>query len=173
MTAVDITARVGRARVPRPWLVAERLVRREGAVTRAAKARASSANGSARKFIRHFIEMLVAMMAGMMFLGMAVRIGTIALAGSGVYDDAGLRAVIMTANMTIGMVIWMRHRGHNLSQIAEMAGAMFVPVAVLIFPFWAGLLSRGALMGGLHVLMLPAMLGVMLRRRDVYSRHHG
>ncbi|HET9477038.1 MAG TPA: hypothetical protein VFP63_06090, partial [Dehalococcoidia bacterium] len=57
-------------------------------------------------------------------------------------------------------------------QITEMGAAMFVPLAVLMYPFWAGAISRGALMGGMHVLMIPAMVGVMLYRRDVYTRHH-
>ncbi len=78
----------------------------------------------------------------------------------------------MTVNMTIGMGVWMRYRGHNLLHISEMAGAMVAPLAILMYPFWAGLLSGGAMQGGTHVLMLPAMLGVMLYRRDVYSQHH-
>ncbi len=47
-----------------------------------------------------------------------------------------------------------------------------MPLAILIYPFWAGLLTSGALLGGMHASMLPAMLGVMLYRRDVYSQHH-
>lgn len=78
---------------------------------------------------------------------------------------------MMTANMTMGMGLWMRHQGHSLRLISEMAGAMFVPLAVLISPFWAGLISDGALMGAMHLLMLPAMVGVMLVRRDIYTQH--
>jgi hypothetical protein len=82
-----------------------------------------------------------------------------------------VEALVMTVNMTVGMGLWMRHRGHSLTHIAEMAGAMFVPLAVLICPFWAGLITEGALMGAMHVLMLPAMVGVMLFRRDAYIQH--
>ena len=34
---------------------------------------------------------------------------------------------------------------------------MFVPYAALIGPHWAGMLSGGARLGAMHVLMLPAM----------------
>ena len=35
--------------------------------------------------------------------------------------------------------------------------AMYVPLALLIVPFWAGVLPGGGLLGAMHVLMLPAM----------------
>jgi flagellar biosynthetic protein FliP len=34
---------------------------------------------------------------------------------------------------------------------------MYVPLALLIVPFWAGVLPGGGLLGAMHVLMLPAM----------------
>ena len=43
---------------------------------------------------------------------------------------------------------------------------MFVPLAVLIGPFWAGVLSGGGLLGVMHVLMVPAVVIAMLHRRD-------
>jgi len=49
---------------------------------------------------------------------------------------------------------------------------MYVPFLVLLAPFWTGLVSAGVLLGGGHLLMLPAMLGVMLYRRDEYSQDH-
>lgn len=120
-------------------------------------------------FVRHLLEMVLAMAAGMMLLGGLVSLVALALGQSEAFDDTSVEALIMTVNMTIGMVLWMRHRGHSLPQIAEMAGAMFVPFAVLIYPFWAGLITRGALMGAMHILMLPAMVSVMLFRRDIFT----
>jgi len=78
----------------------------------------------------------------------------------------------MAMNMTIGMAVWMRHRGHGWAPIADMSAAMFVPLAVLIGPFWAGVLSGDGLLGAMHVLMLPAMVTAMLRRRDEYAQDH-
>ena len=126
-----------------------------------------------RNLVRHFLEMVAAMIVGMAVIGMCVRV----ICGvSGQWDfylgHAGLRALVMTANMTIGMAVWMRHRGHDWGAIAEMGGAMFVPFVLLIGPFWAGALSEGALLGVMHLLMLPAMAVAMLRRRDEYAGDH-
>jgi hypothetical protein len=126
-----------------------------------------------RNFRRHYFEMVLAMIVGMAVLGMAVRL-LCATAGDADFlqHHPGLRAPVMAANMTIGMSVWMRHRGHGWAPIAEMGAAMFVPLLVLLGPFWAGALSGGLLSGGMHGLMLPAMWIVMLHRRDEYAQDH-
>jgi hypothetical protein len=78
----------------------------------------------------------------------------------------------MTLNMTAAMALWMRHRGHGWAAIGEMSAAMFVPLAVLIGPFWAGVLSGDALLAAMHFLMLPAMVIAMLHRREEYAHDH-
>ncbi len=129
--------------------------------------------GSNGRFIRHFLEMIAAMIVGMVVLGGLVS-GIFALLGhSNLVHYAALRAILMATNMTVGMSLWMRYRGHNWPRIQEMAGAMFAPFILLLVPFWAGLISGGALLAGGHLLMLPSMLGVMLLRRDEYSQDHG
>ena len=123
--------------------------------------------------VRHFIEMVLAMLVGMAVLGMVVQGVCAALGHSGFFlDHVGLRAPLMAMNMTVGMAVWMRHRGHGWVPIAEMSAAMFVPLAVLIGPFWAGVLSGDGLLGAMHVLMLPAMVIAMLHRRDEYAQDH-
>ena len=123
--------------------------------------------------VRHFLEMVLAMLVGMAVLGAVVQVICAALGHSGFFTDhVGLRAPLMTMNMTIGMAVWMRHRGHGWAPIAEMSAAMFVPLAVLIGPFWAGVLSGGGLLGVMHVLMVPAMVIAMLHRRDEYAHGH-
>jgi flagellar biosynthetic protein FliP len=74
--------------------------------------------------------------------------------------------------MTIPMVGWMRHRAHGWRPTWEMAGSMIAPTVVAIALLWSGVLSDGhtALMIQ-HVAMLPAMLAVMLLRRDEYTGH--
>ncbi len=129
-------------------------------------------SGPTWTFVRHLLEMVLAMVAGMMLLGGLVSLAELAFGESEVLDRTSVEALVMTVSMTAGMGLWMRHRGHTLPHIAEMAGAMFVPFAVLIYPFWAGLITEGALMGAMHILMLPAMVGVMLFRRDLYTLHH-
>lgn len=128
---------------------------------------------SRRNLVRHFLEMVGAMLVGMALLGAVVRVILAALGHSGfLLDHVGLRAPLMAANMTIGMAVWMRYRGHGWAAIAEMSGAMFVPLVILIGPFWAGVLSGGALLGWMHVLMLPAMVIAMRHRLDEYARDH-
>jgi hypothetical protein len=78
----------------------------------------------------------------------------------------------MAMNMSIGMAVWMRFRGHGWAPVAEMSAAMLVPVTVLIVPFLAGILSGGALLGAINVLMLPAMVIAMYHRRDEYAQDH-
>jgi deazaflavin-dependent oxidoreductase (nitroreductase family) len=116
--------------------------------------------------------MIVAMLVGMAVLGAAVSVVFTLIGHSNVLHYAGLRGLLMSAYMTVGMSLWMRHRGHGWSSVGEMAVAMFVPYALLIGPFAAGLIPPSAFLGAMHALMIPAMVVVMLRRREEYSRDH-
>lgn len=125
-----------------------------------------------RNFARHFIEMVIAMLAGMVVLG-AVVSGVFALFGHGnLLHYVGVRALLMTLYMTVGMALWMRHRRHCWPAVIEMAAAMFVPFIILIGLYEAGVLPGPRFLALMHVLMLPAMVVAMIRRRDEYSRDH-
>lgn len=78
----------------------------------------------------------------------------------------------MATNMTVGMTVGMKHRGHGWAATGEMAAAMYLPLLVLLVPFWTGLISDGAFLGATHVLMLPAMFVTMLHRRAEYVQDH-
>ncbi len=131
------------------------------------------ARSERRNLVRHFFEMVVAMLVGMAALGAMVRMICAALGYSEfLVDHVGLRAPLMAMNMTIGMAVWMRYRGHGWAPIGEMSAAMLAPLPVLIGPFWAGVLSGGALLAAMHILMLPAMVIAMLHRRDEYAQDH-
>jgi hypothetical protein len=117
--------------------------------------------------------MVLAMIVGMAVLGAVVQAVCAAVGHPGFFvNHVGMRAPLMTMNMTIGMAMWMRHRGHGWRPIGEMSAAMFVPLAVLIAPFWVGMLSGDALLTGMHVLMLPAMIIAMVHRREEYAHDH-
>ncbi len=116
--------------------------------------------------------MVAAMIAGMAILGGALSLGFAFVGHANPVHYAGLRALVMTINMTIGMSLWMRYRHHTWRSTGEMAGAMFLPFIVLIGPYGAALLSGGALLIIMHVLMLPCMLVVMLLRLDEYAQDH-
>ncbi|GAA2989855.1 hypothetical protein [Streptosporangium longisporum] len=123
-------------------------------------------------FAWHFAEMVIAMIAGMLLFGQVWAVVSPLLGWSDALARADLAAMVMATDMTLGMAIWMRVRGHDWPSIAEMGAAMFVPFLVLLVPFWTGALSGDGLMIGGHLLMLPAMLVAMLLRRKEYSRPH-
>jgi len=131
-----------------------------------------AATTSKRRFLRHYLEMVVVMMVSMAVLG-ALTSGILAVLGhSNLRHLAGLRAFVMTMNMVIGMTVWMRLRGHGWASTLEMDASMILPFLLLIGPYRAGLLSGGALIGVEHVVMLPFMFVVMLRRYDEYAHVH-
>ena len=123
-----------------------------------------------RHIARHYLEMVVAMGAGMLVLG-AARARLLALAD--VEDptarDPALAALVMALDMSVGMVAWMRYRGHAWAGTLEMVGAMFGPAVILAPLSWLGVISGDQLMTITHVAMLPIMLAVMVRRRGEYA----
>jgi flagellar biosynthetic protein FliP len=83
-----------------------------------------------------------------------------------------LAAFAMAFNMTVPMVLWMRYRGHSWERGVEMAAAMNVPVLPLLVLYWFGAIPSEGVLGLQMMLMLPAMLGVMLFRKEEYSAPH-
>jgi hypothetical protein len=121
-------------------------------------------------FIRHYLEMVIAMLLGMAVLGIP---GFIALEAAGADTEAaGVLLWGMAVSMTVPMVAWMRHRGHGWLPCWEMSAAMIVPTIGALALLEAGALDGAhAAMGIQHVVMFPAMLGVMLLRRGEYTAH--
>jgi hypothetical protein len=74
--------------------------------------------------------------------------------------------------MVVGMTVWMRIRRDGWPSTLEMDVAMILPFVLLIGPYLAGLVSRGVLLGGDMLMMLPLMFLVMLRRYDEYAHAH-
>jgi hypothetical protein len=121
------------------------------------------------RFRRHYLEMVAAMLVGMVILGGLVR-GVLAQAGlkfPAQYPE--LAALEMAFDMSVGMVAWMRHRGHRWASTLEMAGAMFAPALALFPLLWLGVISGDSLLVLEHLAMFPLMFLVMLRRRGEYG----
>jgi hypothetical protein len=74
----------------------------------------------------------------------------------------------MAAGMTIPMVAWMLFRGMGWRNSYEMAAATVLPVVPFLFLVWFGV-TKSAQCGWYCVVMIVAMLGLMLYRRDEYS----
>ena len=130
-------------------------------------------NRPAGRFARHYAEMVLVMFAGMLALGMPTGM---ALRGLGVdlADEAPAAMLLgMGIAMTAPMVGWMRHRGHGWDASKEMAASMMVPSVGVVALLAAGLVvETGTLLAIQHVVMFPAMLGVMLLRLDEYPHTH-
>lgn len=124
-------------------------------------------------FLRHFFDMVVVMMVGMVALGAAFGAFHRVVFGAGFAsawrDHVGLAAVAMAFNMTVPMVLWMRYRGHGRQRAGEMALAMNLPLlpAFVLYAFDA-IPARGVL-GMQMMLMIPAMLAVMVYRKEEYG----
>ena len=133
-------------------------------------------HGTKKRFALHFFEML-----GVMMLGMAILGGTFGalhqvLLGS---DDAAawrehvvLASFSMAVNMTLPMVLWMHYRGHSWERGGEMAAVMNLPLLPLLVLCAFGVMSTRGVLCWQMMLMLPAMLGVMLYRKEEYSAPH-
>ncbi|GGI48073.1 flagellar biosynthetic protein FliP [Agromyces flavus] len=119
---------------------------------------------SLARFALHALEMVIAMVLGMVLLGPLWS-----WLWPGLHADLTAQALVMATNMSIGMALWMRIRGHGLPAIAEMSAAMYLSFLVFLPFTWAGLISPMAFMTAGHVLMVPAMLIAMLRRRREYG----
>ena len=127
---------------------------------------------SAGKFARHFIEMVAAMAVGMLVLHPVWMFVLDAVGAAGLMHNPYTGALIMATNMTVAMVVWMRYRGHGWAATNEMALAMYLPFFVLFPPLWLGFITPATMLTGGHLLMLPAMAGAMLLRRNEYTGHH-
>ena len=91
---------------------------------------------SVGRFALHGLEMVIAMVLGMVVLGPVW-----AWAWPGLGENPTAQVLVMATDMSIGMAVWMRIRGHGLVAIAEMTAAMYIPFLALLPFHWAGMLS--------------------------------
>ncbi|GIH80249.1 hypothetical protein Plo01_66780 [Planobispora longispora] len=118
------------------------------------------------RFTWHYIEMIIAMFVGMAVLGMLLSAVGLGLSHERHPDLAYL---VMAFDMSVGMAVVMRFRGHGWVSTLEMCATMFIP-AVPLFPLlWLGVIDGGTLMVVSHVAMFPLMLAAMFRRLDEYA----
>jgi hypothetical protein len=128
------------------------------------------------RFLRHLLEMIVAMVVGMFVLGASFSELHVLLFGSGYAaawrDHVGLAAFAMAFNMTVPMVLWMRYRGHRWERCGEMAVAMNLPLLPLLLLYGLGAIAADGVLASQMMLMIPAMVGAMLYRKEEYSSPH-
>ncbi len=131
----------------------------------------TTTTASRLRFAGHYLEMVVAMVLGMVILGQLESALLTPLGWSSLRAIPELDALVMATNMTVAMVAWMRYRGHGRAATTLMAAAMYLSFVVLFPLLWLGVVSPSGVLVGGHLLMLPAMAGAMLLRRDEYTGH--
>jgi hypothetical protein len=109
--------------------------------------------------------------AGMVLLSPPLMMTSRALGYAFMFDPT-VRTLVMALNMNIGMIVWMRYRGHTWERTAEMAAGMTVPFLAFLVPMWLGLISEATLNIAGHLAMLVGMYAAMLFRRAEYSMDH-
>jgi len=129
-----------------------------------------------KRFALHFVEMVLVMMVGMCVLGFAFREFHILVFGGG-FDAAWdshvlLAAFAMAFNMTVPMVLWMRYRGRSWERGGEMGLAMNLPLLLAFVLYGFGAIPAQGVLAMQMLLMVPAMLGEMLYRKNEYSAPH-
>jgi flagellar biosynthetic protein FliP len=122
-------------------------------------------------FVRHYLEMVLTMGLGMMLLHPLWSVCLSVAGASHALDNDTFMALVMATDMSLGMVAWMRYRGHSWRSILEMSATMYVPFVVFFPALWAGAVSGELMLAAGHGLMLPAMLALMLWRREEYAGH--
>ena len=126
-----------------------------------------------RKFTLHLGEMFLAMVVGMAALD-AVFEGVLAAAGTSyevLVDDAPAAvALILMFNMTAPMLLWMRVRGHDASEVSAMGVAMVVVGATTVFLLWLTAIDAEAICGVECGLMIPAMVAAMLLHPSMHPK---
>lgn len=127
---------------------------------------------SARAFARHLVEMLLAMAIGMTALGLIDGAILRAVGLGSLRDRPLVDLVLMSLEMTLPMAAWMVVRGHPRRDTIEMSGSMLVPAAVLVALGLLGVLGAMDAEMAYHPIMLVAMVGLMVVRRDVYAAGH-
>ncbi|MEO3854240.1 hypothetical protein [Acrocarpospora sp. B8E8] len=129
---------------------------------------ATKARSGWLRFTLHYVEMIIAMFVGMFALGSLQSAVGLDISHT---EHPDLGYLVMAFNMSVGMAVWMRFRGHAWRPTLEMCAVMFAP-AVPLFPLlWLDVIGGGTLMMAAHIAMFPLMLGVMLLRRAEYTHH--
>lgn len=105
-----------------------------------------------------------------MMMGMGLLYAPLRMTIPGFSSYAALEALAMATLMAVPMAVWMRHRRHPSARVIEMVAAMAIPAFVLMTLYWGDVIGGDAVRPAQHGLMIPAMLAVMLWRREDYSR---
>ena len=124
------------------------------------------------RFAWHYVQMSIAMELGM-FLPVGFILSALGLSNL-VSQSPEASALLMTAEMVLGMAAWMGIRRHSWRHTVEMSAGMSASSVVAAAASLAGLLPHTAVDSGpVGTLMWVGMLAAMLFRwRDYAQGHH-
>jgi uncharacterized membrane protein YfcA len=126
------------------------------------------------RFGLHLAQMCAVMCVSMALLGL-VTAGASRVLG---FDDPRqaapvLSAVIVTATLSLSMVVWMRLMAMDWRPTLEMVAATVVAGAVMILGYLTGLVPSRELSPGVCGLACVGMVAVMVPRFGMYASHTG
>jgi len=121
------------------------------------------------RFVGHYVQMSIAMFVGMLLpLG---RLLSVFGLGPFLRSPEG-SALLMTAEMVLGMAAWMAIRRHPVRHTVEMSAGMAASTVVAAVASLAGLLPHTAVSSTpVGLLMWVGMLAAMLFRWRDYARY--
>jgi flagellar biosynthetic protein FliP len=123
------------------------------------------------RFGWHYVQMAIAMELGM-FLPVGLVLSALGLSHV-VSRSPEASALVMTAEMVLGMAAWMCIRRHPWRHTVEMSAGMAASTVVAAAASLAGLLPHTAVQSGtVGMLMWAGMLGAMLFRWRDYAQGH-
>jgi len=125
------------------------------------------------RFGFHLLEMCMVMCAGAFVLSV-LFFGAAGLLG---YTDLPqtapeLSVLVIALNLSVPMLVWMRHRGMAWQPTLEMAGSTVVVGLALVVAYRTGFVARDSLVDVQTSLACPVMVAVMLLRFRLYSAGH-
>lgn len=134
--------------------------------------RSSAPAAQVVRFVWHYVQMAIAMELGML-LPVGFILSALGLTAA-VSRSPEASALVMTAEMVLGMAAWMCIRRHPWRHTVEMSAGMSASTVVAATASLAGLLPHTAVQSGtVGALMWLGMLGAMLFRWRHYAQGHG
>jgi hypothetical protein len=122
------------------------------------------------RFVSHYVQMSIAMELGML-LPVGLLLSALGLSGL-VARSPEASALLMTAEMVLGMAAWMAIRRHPWRHTVEMSAGMAASTVVAAAASLAGLLPHTAASSGpVGMLMWAGMLAAMLFRWRDYAQY--
>jgi Ca2+/Na+ antiporter len=124
-------------------------------------------------FLRHFLEMCMTMCIGGITLNVLFFWGAAWIGYPDLFERfPEVSLLVISMNLAVPMIAWMRFRGHEWRPTLEMASTSIILATLLIGASSLGIIPESSRLDLLKILACPVMLIPMLLRLDLYTGHH-